>query len=275
MKSSKKLVIHFSDVAQKELILAWTVIQNPESIVEEVDYLEVYTKDQDYAALKSLLIDKAGVPADKLVVESVEHKNWNAEWEANFKPLAIDNIYIRAPFHPASSDHEIDLIISPKMAFGTGHHETTYMMLKYMNALDFEGKKVLDYGCGTGILTVFAKMKGCDSITGIDIQEEAVENTYEHFELNNISTTDLTVSLGDLDVLSQARYDIILANINRHVLLANADKQLSLLQPEGLLIMSGILQTDRQLILDTYTAAGFSLKDEDSRGDWCRFGFVV
>jgi len=276
MKDSKKLVVTVTTELEKELSIAWATTENIESIVEEEGFLEFYTADETYSSLIEILKDKVGLKTEQLKVEEVKYQNWNEEWEANFKPIEIDNIYIRAPFHEASAGHEIDLVISPKMAFGTGHHETTYMMLQHMNGMDLTDKTVLDYGCGTGILTVFAKMKGCAKIAAIDIQEEAIENTLEHFELNQISTSSLKVEQGNLDTLAQERYEVILANINRHVLLANAANLKTHLSAGGKLIMSGILKSDRELIISSYKEEGFILLSESQKGEWCcfRFGLV-
>lgn len=275
MSSQKKLVIPVHDETQKEVIIAWLSAWNIDSIVEGEDYLDAYTPDGEYQEIIQVLEEKAGVDPKSVSIEEVEDKNWNAEWEANFQPIEIDNVYVRATFHEPAVAKSQELIISPKMAFGTGHHATTYMMISYMDKLDLENKTVLDYGCGTGILAVFARMKKCGAISAIDIQEEAIENTFEHFELNKLEAQNLEVLQGDLAVLGQKKYQVVLANINRHVLLEQVTKLKSYMAENGLLIMSGILQTDRELILKTYTAAGYTLKDEESRGEWCRFSFTI
>jgi len=160
------------------------------------------------------------------------------------------------------------------MAFGTGHHETTYMMLEHMQSISFHDSAVLDYGCGTGILSVYAKMAGCRQLTCIDIQDEAIQNTFEHFELNGIPIGNTHVQKGDLDILSQKKFDIVLANINRQVILNQSQALHHLLNPEGLLVISGILKVDRQLILDQYTQSLFTLKSEAEKGEWTRMSFM-
>jgi len=274
VSNQKKLVIPVQDETQRELIIAWLSFSNVDSIVEEEDHLDVYMPDGEYEEVTQLLKEKVGVATVSLQLVEVEQKNWNAEWEASFQPVQVDDIYVRATFHEPAPEGLKELVISPKMAFGTGHHATTHLMLSYMNNLDLENKTVLDYGCGTGILAVFARIKKCGAISAIDIQEEAVENTYEHFELNGLERQELEVIQGDLDVLGEKKYQVILANINRHVLLQQVGRLRDFLAEGGLLIMSGILETDRKLVLSTYKEAGYKLKDEESRGEWCRFAFT-
>ncbi len=275
MSTQKKLVIPVNDETQKEIIIAWLSAWDIDSIVEGEDYLDAYLPNSDYSDIIALLDEKVGVDPKAVKVKEVENKNWNAEWEANFQPIEIDDIYVRATFHEPAPQQFQELIISPKMAFGTGHHATTHMMISYLNKIDLKDKTVLDYGCGTGILAVFARMKKCGAISAIDIQAEAMENTFEHIELNQLAANDLEVLQGDLDVLRGKKYEVILANINRQVLLKQVHKLKLHLAESGLLILSGILKSDRELIMDTYLNARYNLKDEESRGEWCRFSFTV
>ncbi len=268
-----KLVIELKDKDASELIMAWVSTHEPEAVVENESSLEVYLLDEKYDLLRETLINNTSLEHSQISTVVVQQKNWNAEWEANFKPISVGDLYIRAPFHPAIPKYKNELIIAPKMAFGTGHHETTFMMLESMKEMNLNGLTVLDYGCGTGILTVYSKLCGCGSITGIDIQEEAIENTYEHFELNKISTEDLTVKLGDLDQIRGEKYDLVLANINRQVLLQNADNLISHINKGGTLLMSGILKADREIITKRYAEAGFVSKGAKIKGEWCCFAY--
>jgi len=269
---SQKLVIK-ATADQQPLVMAWISLYDIEAIVEHEDSLDLFAAANLYADIKATLIEKLSLPEESFEVVTLEKKNWNAQWEANFQPLIIGDLYVRATFHEPQPAYSQELIISPKMAFGTGHHATTYMMLSYMDSLQLKDKSILDYGCGTGILAVYARMKGCGRLDAIDIQEEAIDNSYEHFELNKQSTTGVTIEQGDLDSLPSATYDVILANINRKVLLDQADNLKERLATNGLLIMSGILAEDRTLILHKYLSAGFTILDEDQRGEWCRFSF--
>ena len=270
---SQKLIIKLSD-NQKETASAWLNIADVDAILETEDGLTVYKEDGNLESVIKMLDENMAIPSSDMIIENEKVINWNSEWEANFNPLLIGEIYVRAAFHKPHPKAKVDLLISPKMAFGTGHHETTHMMLDHMQSLSLKGKKVLDYGCGTGILSVFSRMQGCEEMTCIDIQQEAIENTIEHFEINGYKPDDIEIHQGDLDKLVSKRYDIILANINRHVLLKQYRLLHQLLLNEGQLIISGILKTDMKLILDTYTSAHFNLTSEDSKGEWTRMTFT-
>lgn len=272
--TAQKLVISFTSENQKDIIQAWLSTFDIDSIVENEDSLDVYSEEEPYTKIIQLLQEKNVIQSHESKIEKVEIKNWNAEWEANFKPVTIDKVYIRAPFHEAPPSDMTDIVISPKMAFGTGHHETTYMMISYMSNIDISGMEVLDYGCGTGILSVYAIMCNAVKVDGNDIQEEAIENSLEHIQLNNLNADVFNIVQGDLDKFEGHTYDIILANINRHVLLTVSDLLPKFLNKGGLLIMSGILKEDRALVLSQYEQSGWALKDEEQRGEWCRFCFT-
>ena len=160
------------------------------------------------------------------------------------------------------------------MAFGTGHHETTNMMIEHMSNMEFKGKSVLDYGCGTGILAIFAHKLDAQQIVAIDMQEEAIDNTVEQMMLNDIPPIDIDVEQSDITFLDDKPFDIILANINRHVLLSKTADIHKRLKPNGQLIMSGILKSDEKKILSQYGSLGFELKDSKYQGEWCLFEFV-
>lgn len=267
-----KMIVTIPDNDNREIVSSLLMFNGADSVVEHDNGLDVYINEDNLEDLKNFMLGHAFLNNYTHEFERIENKNWNAEWEANFKPIEINDIHIRAEFHPKTDKREI--IIQPKMAFGTGHHETTFMMIEQMNTMDFSDLNILDYGCGTGILTVFAAMQKAKNIVAIDIQEEAVENTVEHFDLNNLAKENLIVLQGDLDKLDSQKYDIILANINRHVLLKNQHNLHALLLPNGKLLLSGILKADRPLIVETYTHAGFTLASENQKGEWCMFLFT-
>ncbi len=273
MESWHKINIAESDDSVKETMSAMLMFNGAESVVDQGQYLEVYLYSENKEALIDYISTQAIFCDSKVENEKVINKNWNAVWESSFDPIDVGSVHIRAEFHPQTDKTEI--VIQPKMAFGTGHHETTFMMIEKMSTLDFKEKSVLDYGCGTGVLAVYAGMLYASNIDANDIQPEAIDNTFEHFDLNKVSKENLRVVEGDLDVFGTSTYDIILVNINRHVLLANAEKLKLRLNANGVLLMSGILKADRQLILDTYSKAGFSLTSENSRGEWCLFEFNI
>ncbi len=204
----------------------------------------------------------------KFHVSEVENRNWNAEWEASFEPVNINDFcYVRAPFHLASPNRNIiDLILEPRMAFGTAHHATTFMMMAAMQHIDFEGKKVFDYGCGTAILSVLAENLGAADIYAIDIEEAAIENAIYNAEINACSK--IRCAQATLEEVEIDSYDFILANINRQVLLDSAPKLIEYLVKGGYLLISGILIRDEAIVKQTYLAAGFKYLSTSQKGEW-------
>ena len=191
--------------------------------------------------------------------------NWNEEWEKNFEPINVENqVSIRAEFHSNQNlPHEI--IIQPKMSFGTGHHATTYLMIQQMLDMDFENKTVLDMGCGTSVLAIFAKQKGAGKTVAIDIDEWSVENSKENAERNNV---DLDISQGTADNLGAENFDIILANINRNILISDIPTYVSVLNNVGQLLLSGLCFFDVDDILEVCNEQKLTLKRKLQREEW-------
>ena len=191
--------------------------------------------------------------------------NWNEEWEKNFEPINVeDQVSIRAEFHSNQNlPHEI--IIQPKMSFGTGHHATTYLMIQQMLDMDFENKTVLDMGCGTSVLAIFAKQKGAGKTVAIDIDEWSVENSKENAERNNV---DLDISQGTADNLGAENFDIILANINRNILISDIPTYVSVLNDGGQLLLSGLCFFDVDDILEVCNEQKLILKRKLQREEW-------
>ena len=191
--------------------------------------------------------------------------NWNEEWEKNFEPINVeDQVSIRAEFHSNQNlPHEI--IIQPKMSFGTGHHATTYLMIQQMLDMDFENKTVLDMGCGTSVLAIFAKQKGAGKTVAIDIDEWSVENSKENAERNNV---DLDISQGTADNLGAENFDIILANINRNILISDIPTYVSVLNDGGQLLLSGLCFFDVEDVLEVCNEQKLTLKRKLQREEW-------
>lgn len=181
--------------------------------------------------------------------EAMPDINWNQEWEKNyFKPLLIaDSCLIRAPFHTEFPKADYEIIIEPNMAFGTGNHETTSLMIEHLLELNVDGLDVLDMGCGTGILGIFASMLGAQTVTGIDIDSWAFESVVENCRLNTIG--NMEAFIGDASLLGNKTYDLILANIQKNIILADIEKYASVLNEDGILIVSGFYKNDLEDIL--------------------------
>jgi ribosomal protein L11 methyltransferase len=205
--------------------------------------------------------------------ELIKSQNWNEIWEKNyFKPLVINNeCVIRAPFHTDFPKAKYEIIIEPNMAFGTGNHETTSMMVETILENNIENKTVLDMGCGTGILGILASMKGAKKVTAIDIDEWSFKGANENVALNNIG--NMTVKQGDAELLGKEKFDIILANIHKNVLLSDMPVYYEVLKTGGLLVMSGFYTEDIQDIKSK--AENLKLKDSrfKTKNNWVAYAF--
>lgn len=190
--------------------------------------------------------------------KEIEQQNWNAEWEKNFHPIKVgEKCLVRAPFHEAVAV-DYGIVIEPKMSFGTGHHETTHMMLQHILDTDFSGKSVLDMGCGTGVLAILAKKKGAGDVEAIDIDEWCFLNTQENVERNDCA--DIKVFQGDSSLLDGKKYDVILANINRNILLEDIPIYTTCLKKGGFLFLSGFYLEDLDAISSKCGAYGLEFE---------------
>ena len=199
-------------------------------------------------------------------ITEIEQVNWNEEWEKNFSPIIVEDLCtVRANFHPVPNTR-YDIVITPKMSFGTGHHETTYMMLQQLLPLSLEGAKVLDMGCGTGILAIMAALRGAHDITAIDIDPWCVENATENVQQNNCSF--ITIKEGDVSLIAGEQYNLILANINRNILLSDIPAYTQALLPQGLLLVSGFYEEDLPAIKEKCQKVGLTYLSHIERNRW-------
>ena len=254
--------------SNSEILLGLLTAYPFESFEEHEGYMIAYIPEEECDVETQKEIQETIQRFDiEYSINTIESQNWNALWEASFEPVIVDEFcVVRADFHEKPNDVKYDIVINPKMAFGTGHHETTYMMMSAMKGIKLEDKSVFDYGCGTGILAILASKMGCRSIDAIDIENESYQNTQENAVLNNVK--NVSVFCSDLDNFKTSEYDIILANINRNVLLNSANELYNRLRAGGILLISGILDTDQKLVLDKYLSAGFELVNVHSKGYW-------
>jgi ribosomal protein L11 methyltransferase len=244
----------------------------------ENDTLIAYAKQTDFSAesLKQMAEDN-DLSSDDYSVEEVEDKDWNEEWEKNyFQPIVVDGgeskCVIHSSFHTDVPEAEYDIVINPKMSFGTGHHETTSSMLRWILSDSMQGKKVLDMGCGTAVLGILAKMRGADYVMGVDIDEWCKENATESAAINNI---DMEIKLGDASILPKENtFDVILANINRNILLADMDKYVACLNNGGNLYMSGFYTEDIPVIKEKAESLGLKYEDFKEKNNWVAVKFL-
>lgn len=239
-----------------------------ESFVETPDGLKAYVQAPQYdAGWLSSTVDAFPVPL-KYSVAEMEDRDWNAEWEKDHKAVLVEyeggSLWVRAPFHPHRTDVGYELVIEPKMSFGTAHHPTTYMMLSYVAELDVQGKRVLDMGCGTAVLGILAKMRGASYVEGVDIDEWAFNNARENAATNGV---EITLKLGDATTL-QGHFDIIIANINRNILLADMERYAAVLNAGGTLLLSGFYEADEAALVAKANTLGLSLHSKKTRDGW-------
>jgi len=251
-----------------EILIAQLGFAGFESFVENEDGVTAYIQEGDWnaAILEDIQILNSDEFEISYVEEVIEQINWNSEWEKNFEPIQVDNLVsIRAPFHE-NPNLKYDIVIEPKMSFGTGHHETTHMMVQQLLALDLTNKKVLDMGCGTGILAIFAEMKGANPIDAIDIDNWCYLNSIENVERNNCH--HISVFEGDATLLKNQKYDVIIANINRNILINDMEAYMNCLSKDGTILFSGFYKEDIPFIDAEVSKYGFKLEKTFERNNW-------
>lgn len=239
-----------------------------ESFVENENGVTAYIQKSEWnlEILKSIFVLNSNEFSIEYSKNEVEQTNWNAEWEKNFTPIKVDDLVsIRAPFHE-NPNLKYDIVIEPKMSFGTGHHETTHMMVQHLINLDLEGKSVLDMGCGTGILAIFAEMKGASKLEAIDIDNWCYENSLENVARNNCK--NIAVFEGDSSLLINKKFDVIIANINRNILLMDMKIYTECLNENGVLLLSGFYEDDIPVIDAEVSKYNLKLETFIKRNDW-------
>jgi len=263
-------IIVDSKIIDTEIIIAELADIGYESFLTDVNLIKAYIQESDFEERKLYEV------IEKYSLTNISHfiigrENWNQQWEASYEPVIIDDFcYIKAPFHISLPNFENELIIEPKMSFGTGHHQTTVLMIKAMRTIDFCNKAVLDMGCGTGILAILAKKLGAKSVLAIDIDNWAIENTLENTVLNNVS--DITANVGDINDIAGS-FDIILANINRNILLRDIEKYTQSLNTNGIILLSGFLNSDNQIIEEEANKHGLKVTLILNDGEWLSLKF--
>ncbi len=246
---------------EQELLISELMELTPDGFEQTSENLIVYFPELNFNSyeVQAILKDK------KFEISTVAEQNWNQVWESNFEPVRIgDFCLVRAHFHAPVKDIKHEIIITPKMSFGTGHHATTHMMIERMQHLDFQNKKVFDFGTGTGILAILAEKLGASVIEAVDIDTWSIENAADNIEKNFCKK----ISLHQADTVEGNEYDIILANINRHIILDHMETLAGALKNDGKLLLSGLLQQDEQDITKACMHKGLSLITKSERNNW-------
>jgi ribosomal protein L11 methyltransferase len=247
-----------------------------ESFEENLKGFKAYipVEDFDEEKLKTIALPEGGDEevSFSFSVETINSRNWNNEWESNFEPVDVDGkCFIRAPFHEEKPNYEYQILIEPKMSFGTGHHETTTLMVQWMLETDFDKKSVLDMGCGTGILAILAAIKGANPVLAIDNFPYAYENTVENIEKNNV--THIRAMLGDASLLGDEKFDVILANITKNVLKEDLARFVDVLQDGGFLFISGFFHEDMDELVALASKKGLSKSGHKQNKEWVAVKF--
>ncbi|WP_179351661.1 50S ribosomal protein L11 methyltransferase [Winogradskyella vidalii] len=257
-----------------EILIAELGYAGFESFVENEEGVIAYIQKEEWH--KNILDDIYVLSSDEFEIthtyEEIEQTNWNEEWEKNFSPIIVDDLVsVRAPFHE-KPDTKFDLIIEPKMSFGTGHHETTHMMIQHILKNDFTNKSVLDMGCGTGVLAILAEKVGATKLDAIDIDNWCYLNSLENVERNDCK--HISVYEGDVKLLEGKTYDSIIANINRNILLADIAAYAKSLNADGSLFLSGFYQEDIPIIEAECDKHMLKLKETIQKGQWVALKFI-
>ena len=246
-----------------------------ESFVEDEDGISAYIPAEEYE--DDLLVGVHVLQSKEFEISysktEIDQMNWNEEWEKNFNPILVDDVCsIRAPFHE-DPDTEFDIVIEPKMSFGTGHHATTHMMIQHILKNNWEDKTVLDMGCGTGVLAILSSLKGAKIVDAIDIDNWCYQNTLENIARNECDT--INVEEGGAELLQDRQYDMILANINRNILLRDIPVYVNCLNRGGNLFLSGFYEEDIPVIKKACSALNLKYVEYFERNNWVALKFSL
>lgn len=267
---------HPSDEAIKDVLAALLADIGFDAFMNTPEGVEAYIPTGLFSVQKTNEV-LAAFPMEATIhytSETMEDKNWNEEWEKNyFKPIVIGNeLRVYSSFHAPEGEFRYGIVIDPKMSFGTGHHETTRLMLEELLTMDIADKKVLDMGCGTAVLAILASMRGASGVTAIDIDEWAYQNALENVQLNQVQ--NIHVKQGGAEQLHEEKtYDLILANINRNVLLDDMPLYTRVLNPGGCLIISGFFEEDIPLLKSAAEELGLSFQHSTQKKKWAAVSF--
>jgi ribosomal protein L11 methyltransferase len=267
-----ELQVEFNEVHPwRDIMIAFLEQKGYESFVETKTGLKSYIAESDY--ISSHVDDvrsQQGVSTVQVV--EIEDQNWNAKWEENFDPVFVDDkLVIRAPFHPEDLRAEMTIIIQPQMSFGTGHHQTTWLISKRLFDLDIKDKTVLDMGTGTGVLAILAEKLGAKSIFAPDIDEWSFRNAKENLTLNNCKKIE--VALGDDRTIEGKSFDIIIANINKNVLIEHFSVYSKSIKSGGKMLISGFFTTDQEDLKAEAAKHGFVFEETISKDEWAMMQF--
>ncbi|HRH65295.1 MAG TPA: 50S ribosomal protein L11 methyltransferase [Bacteroidia bacterium] len=264
----------YNDPSLNEALIAWLGDSEFQMFQEQEDGVSAFIPEGEYREelVKALLLNIPGSENIRFEKTFIKEKNWNKEWESNFEPVTVrQKVYIRAPFHPPGPPGMLEIIIEPKMSFGTGHHATTALMIEQILDMEISGKSVLDMGCGSGVLAILVKKLGAKDTLAIDIDDWAIDNSIENCERNHVDGVD--IKKGDSGSLKGRSFNVVLANINRNVLLNDMETYASVLAPGGELVISGFFSDDSSILTERAEHLGLIPVNEKTQEAWASIRF--
>ncbi len=273
MSYSELHIEHHQEPLQTEILIAQLGELGFDSFVENPNQLLAYIPTENLMKKEVCEWLNSAPNIDNFTFKEVEDQNWNAVWESSYEPVRFgDFCNIRAPFHEAVSDVKFDLIIEPKMSFGTAHHETTALMIEWLKTEPVKGKRVLDMGCGTGVLAILAKKLGAEYVEAIDNDTWAFENTKENTLRNE--TPEIVVELGDAANLSGKHFDWVIANINRNILIRDMAQYVQTMQKDAVILLSGFYKSDLDAVEKACVSNGLKYISHLEKNHWVAAKFV-
>lgn len=268
MKEYLKIKIHPVTESEADILVAFLSDIKFYAFEQEAGVLNAFIEKNDFSedAILSLL------PSDvKYNIETIVEENWNEQWEQNFSPVVVDNfVAVRVGFHAPIEGVKHEIVITPKMSFGTGHHATTFMMIELMRSLDFKGKSVIDFGTGTGVLAILAEKSGSSQVVAIDNDDWSISNAKENVAENRCYSIEIKKA-DNLD--NESKADIILANINFNIIKSNAQMLGERTKVAGYLILSGFLEENQTEMEKEFFERNFRLADKRQQGNWVALAF--
>lgn len=273
MSYSELHIEHHQEPLQTEILIAQLGELGFDSFVENPNQLLAYIPTENLMKKEVCEWLNSAPNIDNFTFKEVEDQNWNAVWESSYEPVRFDDFCnIRAPFHEAVSDVKFDLIIEPKMSFGTAHHETTALMIEWLKTEPVKGKRILDMGCGTGVLAILAKKLGAEYVEAIDNDVWAFENTKENTLRNE--TSEIVVELGDAANLSGKHFDWVIANINRNILIRDMAQYVQTMQKDAVILLSGFYKSDLDAVEKACVSNGLKYISHLEKNHWVAAKFV-
>lgn len=263
MNNYIKITLPVANEEQQEILLALLSEEGYDGFEETATDFNAYINENEFNEQQlTKLLQPFSINYTK---EIIAPKNWNAEWESNYEPVIVDEfVAVRAHFHQPVGTVQHEIVITPKMSFGTGHHATTWQVMKLMQGVDFKNKTVFDFGCGTAVLAILAEKLGASSVLAVDNDDWCIENSMENVEANHCKN----ITVQKADVPSTQQFDIILANINRHILLQYMAIVTTSLNTNGCIIISGFYKDENQLLIDAASAHQLELVTASDKNSW-------